>query len=100
MAAPTGDFDVENKFLHRKTSGVSTNSDGNRETTRVVNPGGDLESSEEKDEGTQANSTFNKRLRVVVLFALAALILGWWISSTILTATRGQWYDVFSESFN
>ncbi|KAG1802637.1 Na+ dependent nucleoside transporter C-terminus-domain-containing protein [Suillus plorans] len=100
MAAPAGDFDVENKFLHRKTS-VSTNSDGNRETARVVNPGGDLESTEEKDEGTQANNTFDKRLRVVVLIALAALILGWWISSTILTATRGQWVvrTVFAWSF-
>lgn len=100
MAAPAGDFDVENKFLHRKTS-VSTNSDGIRETAHVVNPGSDLESTEEKDEGTQANSTSNKRLRVVVLIALAALILGWWISSTILTATRGQWVvrTVFAWSF-
>ena len=26
-----------------------------------------------------------------VLAALAALVLGWWISSTILPATRGRW---------
>ena len=30
--------------------------------------------------------------RVVVLLALAAAILGWWISSTVLTATRHRWY--------
>ncbi|KAG1870109.1 Na+ dependent nucleoside transporter C-terminus-domain-containing protein [Suillus subalutaceus] len=90
MAAPVGDFDAENQFIQRKTS-VYTNSDGKQETAPVVDAGGDLEGAEEKDEGTQARDTFNKRLRVVVLIALAALILGWWISSTILTATRGQW---------
>jgi CNT family concentrative nucleoside transporter len=96
MAAPAGGFDAENQFefIQRKTF-VSTNSDGKQETAPVmVDTGGDLECAEEKDEGMQARSTFDKRLRVVVLISLAALILGWWISSTILTATRGQWYDV------
>lgn len=87
MAALAADFDAENQFIQRKSS-VSTNSDGKKETAPVVDPGGDLE---EKDEAMQARNTFDKRLRVVVLIALAALILGWWISSTILTATRGQW---------
>ncbi|KAG2043503.1 hypothetical protein BDR03DRAFT_1005535, partial [Suillus americanus] len=86
MAAPVAGFDAENQFIQRKTS-VSTNSDGKQP---VVDAGGDLEGVEEKDEGTQARSTFDKRLRVVILIALAALILGWWISSTILPATRGQ----------
>ncbi|KAG2342961.1 hypothetical protein BDR05DRAFT_912529 [Suillus weaverae] len=90
MAAPAGDFDAEKQFIQRKTS-VSTNSDGKKETTPAVHPAGDPEGAEEKNEGTQAKNTFDKRLRVVVLIALAALILGWWISSTILTATRGQW---------
>ncbi|KAG1890312.1 Na+ dependent nucleoside transporter C-terminus-domain-containing protein [Suillus subluteus] len=90
MAAPAGGFDAENQFIQRKTS-VDTNSDGKQETAPVIDAGGDLEGAEEKDEGTQARDTFNKRLRVVILIALAALILGWWISSTILTATRGQW---------
>ncbi|KAG1890311.1 Na+ dependent nucleoside transporter C-terminus-domain-containing protein [Suillus subluteus] len=92
MAAPAGGFDAENqfKFIQRKTS-VSMNSDGKQETPPVVNAGGDLEGAEEKDEGTQARNTFDRRLRVVVLISLAALILGWWISSTILIATRGQW---------
>lgn len=90
MATPAGGFDAENQFIQRKTS-VSTNSDGKQETAPVVDAGGDLEGAGEKGEGTQARSTFDKRLRVVVLITLAALILGWWISSTILTATRGQW---------
>jgi CNT family concentrative nucleoside transporter len=99
MAAPAGSFDAENQFIQRNTS-ISTNSDGKQVTAPVVDAGGDLESAEEKDEGKQARNTFDKRLRVFILIALAALILGWWISSTILTATRGQWYDVLSESFN
>ena len=34
------------------------------------------------------NHNFVRRLR---LFALAALILGWWISSTVIHATRHRW---------
>lgn len=87
MAALASGFDAENQFIQRKSS-VSTNSDGKKETAQVVDPGADLEDALEKDE---AKNTFDKRLRVVTLIALAALILGWWISSTILTVTRGQW---------
>jgi CNT family concentrative nucleoside transporter len=90
MAALASGFDAENQFIQRKSS-VSTNSDGKRESAQVVDPGADLEDAEEKDGASQAKNTFDKRLRVVTLIALAALILGWWISSTILTATRGQW---------
>jgi CNT family concentrative nucleoside transporter len=90
MAAPAGSFDAENQFIQRNTS-ISTNSDGKQVIAPVVDAGGDLESAEEKYEGKQARNTFDKRLRVFILIALAALILGWWISSTILTATRGQW---------
>ncbi|KAG2074563.1 H+/nucleoside cotransporter [Suillus decipiens] len=90
MAAPAGSFDAKNKFIQRKMS-ISTNSDEGKKVVPAVDPGCDLEGAQEKDEGTLARDTFNKRFRVVVLIALAALILGWWISSTILPATRGQW---------
>jgi CNT family concentrative nucleoside transporter len=99
MAALAAGFDAENQFIQRKSS-VSTNSDAKKENAQVVDPGADLEDAQEKDEATQAKNTFDKRLRVVALIALAALILGWWISSTILAATRERWYDVFSEFFN
>ncbi|KAG2750754.1 hypothetical protein P692DRAFT_20831656 [Suillus brevipes Sb2] len=90
MAALAAGFDPENQFIQRKSS-VSTNSDGKKENAQVVDPGADLEDAQEKDEATQAKNTFDKKLRVVVLIALAALILGWWISSTILAATRERW---------
>lgn len=100
MATPAGGFDAENQFLQRKTS-VSTDSDEKKVAAPVVDAGGDVEGAEEKDEGAQARNSFDRKLRVIVLIALAALILGWWISSTILTATRGQWLvqTVFAWSF-
>ncbi|KAG1752998.1 Na+ dependent nucleoside transporter C-terminus-domain-containing protein [Suillus lakei] len=100
MSTPAGGFDAENQFLQRKTS-VSTNSDEKKVAAPVVDAGGDVEGAEEKDEGAQARNSFDRKLRVIVLIALAALILGWWISSTILTATRGQWLvqTVFAWSF-
>lgn len=90
MAALAAGFDAENQFIQRKSS-VSTNSDAKKENAQVVDPGADLEDAQEKDEATQAKNTFDKKLRVVVLITLAALILGWWISSTILAATRERW---------
>ena len=33
-----------------------------------------------------------QRFRPLILGALAALILGWWISATVLKATRHRWY--------
>lgn len=44
----------------------------------------------DNEEGAQ-QSTFNRKLRVLFLIGLAALILGWWISATVLKVTRGRW---------
>ncbi|KAH7888642.1 Na+ dependent nucleoside transporter C-terminus-domain-containing protein [Phlebopus sp. FC_14] len=44
---------------------------------------------EEDDQSKRA--VLYKKLRIVVLAALAVLILGWWISSIVLKATRGRW---------
>lgn len=52
----------------------------------------------EKDEDEDHNvsqmrrEVIYQRLRPFILGGLAALILGWWISSTILEATRHRWY--------
>ncbi|KAH0827922.1 Na+ dependent nucleoside transporter C-terminus-domain-containing protein [Lanmaoa asiatica] len=45
----------------------------------------------DKKEGAWQGSRLDKKLRVVFLIGLAALILGWWISSMVLKATRGRW---------
>lgn len=45
---------------------------------------------DDKEEGARERA-FNEKLRVLFLVGLAALILGWWISSTVLKATRDRW---------
>lgn len=42
-----------------------------------------------KDEETPV--TFSQRYRPFILGSLATLILGWWISATVLKATRHRW---------
>lgn len=41
-----------------------------------------------------------RKLRPFILGGLAALILGWWISSIILKATRHRWYVFFNSTMN
>ncbi|KAN0091197.1 Na+ dependent nucleoside transporter C-terminus domain containing protein [Tylopilus felleus] len=53
---------------------------------------------ERADEGPQ-ESTLNRKLRVAFLIGLAALILGWWISATVLKATRDRWQVVVQTVF-
>jgi concentrative nucleoside transporter, CNT family len=38
------------------------------------------------------------KLRPYILTALALLILGWWISATVLKATRDRWYALYFHS--
>ncbi|KIK09366.1 hypothetical protein K443DRAFT_671859 [Laccaria amethystina LaAM-08-1] len=42
-----------------------------------------------KDEETPV--TFSQRYRPFILWSLAMLILGWWVSATVLKATRHRW---------
>ena len=47
---------------------------------------------EDEREAPAMRGVFDKELlRVVLLIGLAALILGWWISATVLKATRSRW---------
>ncbi|KAH9940401.1 Na+ dependent nucleoside transporter C-terminus-domain-containing protein [Epithele typhae] len=43
------------------------------------------------DEDVSGLTKLTRKYRAVVLAALAALILGWWISATVLQATRHRW---------
>lgn len=38
----------------------------------------------------------HSRYKSYVLIGFAILILGWWISSTVLKATRHRWYAVYN----
>jgi len=43
------------------------------------------------DEPTEEEVPFTTKCKPFILGALALLILGWWISATILEATRHRW---------
>ena len=47
---------------------------------------------EDVEENKGHSWTSYKRLRPFILAGLALLILGWWISSIVLPATRHRWY--------
>ncbi|CDO71957.1 hypothetical protein BN946_scf184940.g104 [Trametes cinnabarina] len=46
---------------------------------------------EETDEDVSTLTKLARRYRPFILIALAALILAWWVSSTVLEATRHRW---------
>jgi concentrative nucleoside transporter, CNT family len=47
---------------------------------------------QKNDDEDTAPGFFNK-IRPYLLIGLALLILGWWISATVLQATRHRWYS-------
>lgn len=42
---------------------------------------------------TKRRQEMYSKLRPYILFGVAAVILGWWISATVLKATRHRWYS-------
>jgi len=46
---------------------------------------------EENSPGIQQDILFTEKYRAYILAALAAVVLGWWISATVLEATRHRW---------
>lgn len=87
--------------VERKSSRTTSSSDSDR---KVIDP----EAQEQKEiandeieveEARSRRQHFYKRYRPVILGLVAAVILGWWISSTILTATRHRWYLLPSYAF-
>ncbi|KAG6375412.1 Na+ dependent nucleoside transporter C-terminus-domain-containing protein [Boletus reticuloceps] len=87
MATLLPAVDDGNQVVQRKLS-TSSSSD-------VVEKGGaecaNALGEDDKEEGPQGRTFDKKILRVLFLIGLAALILGWWISSTVLEATRDRW---------
>jgi CNT family concentrative nucleoside transporter len=91
MANTAGGLDADNQFIQRKTS-ISSSSDEKKVNKQDIDVEGSRVGGE--DEGNAEKAASHNKIRVFVLIGLAALILGWWISSTVLAATRGQWYDI------
>jgi CNT family concentrative nucleoside transporter len=91
MANTAGGLDADSQFIQRKTS-ISTSSDEKKVNKQDIDVEGSRAGGE--DEGNAEKAASHNKIRVFVLIGLAVLILGWWISSTVLAATRGQWYDI------
>ncbi|KAF9264192.1 hypothetical protein L218DRAFT_863768 [Marasmius fiardii PR-910] len=74
--------------IQRKPSGSSGSiTDEKRADPEIV-----VNNSEERIEEEHPSSpTFYQRFRPFILAAVAAVILGWWISATVLKATRHRW---------
>ncbi|KAI6121764.1 Na+ dependent nucleoside transporter C-terminus-domain-containing protein [Pisolithus sp. B1] len=82
MAESTSAVETEflaDQILTRKRSLVS---DEKRFSTDVENI---------TDESSRKQPPRRRIIRVALLFATAAVILGWWISATVLKATRPRW---------
>lgn len=69
----------------KKTTSRSSSNSATKE--KVVNSDEVLQ---KKDEEDTAPGFFDK-FRPYILIGLALLILGWWISATVLQATRHRW---------
>jgi CNT family concentrative nucleoside transporter len=98
--APTSSSIAEKPIVerkHTKTSSVSSDrKEGPRASPDVVVP-----SKDEEDQSETSKSSFYRRFRPFILAAFALLILGWWISATVLEATRHRWIvqTLFAWSF-
>ncbi|KAL4073852.1 Na+ dependent nucleoside transporter C-terminus-domain-containing protein [Scleroderma yunnanense] len=84
---------ADHTITHRKFSLVTSS-----ERKNVI----DIESTPtQEDNQKQHKEVRDKKIRTVLLFGLAVLILGWWISATVLKATRHRWLQqtVFAWGF-
>ncbi|KAJ3569600.1 hypothetical protein NP233_g4945 [Leucocoprinus birnbaumii] len=83
--------DVEKgNLVHRETQRSSESlSYEKKESNAPVEVEGD--SKYEAEATQEERPTFYNRFRPYILSLLAAVILGWWISATILPATRHRW---------
>lgn len=74
--------------VERKVSRESESELSKSEKVVVSDP--EVQAHEEPEDGEKGPS-FYQRFRPFILGAIALVILGWWISSTILHKTRHRW---------
>lgn len=73
----------EAELVNRSRSSLSSNK-------KEKDPEGHVDSKFDSDEGEKSPSFYSK-YRPYILAGVALVILGWWISATILPATRKRW---------
>lgn len=79
--------DAEAGAIRRKTSPSSASTVDEKAVAQARVAEDDVEVEERRE----ARHTFYQKYRPFILGAVALVILGWWISSTILEATRHRW---------
>lgn len=72
---------------------ASLPSKNHHDLVTAVPPEHDLEDPEAEGE---KKVSFYQRYRPFILAGIAIVILGWWISATVLPATRHRWYTAFA----
>jgi CNT family concentrative nucleoside transporter len=81
--------DAEKGDLVHRTRSSESASYEKGEHNGATDVGGKFESDPKREEKTL---TFYSKYRPYILSGVAAVILGWWISATILPTTRHRWY--------
>ena len=80
-------------MTHSNEHGLEEKKLRSSSSVHSINRAAELDAKEERDieeQQTRRRSLW-KRYRPFFLAALALLILGWWISATVLPATRHRW---------
>jgi CNT family concentrative nucleoside transporter len=80
--------DVEKGDLTRRTKRSSESLPYEKQGGNEPGPAAEVKFDSEEEEET---SIFYRRFRPYILGGVAATILGWWISATVLPATRHRW---------
>ncbi|KAJ3788618.1 Na+ dependent nucleoside transporter C-terminus-domain-containing protein [Lentinula aff. detonsa] len=82
-----GDYEAQNERMTRKTS----QSSASIEKLAAKDMGTTHVPQSEEDDEVSSSTLFYQRYRTFILIAVAAVIIGWWISATVLKATRHRW---------
>ena len=90
MDAPVITVKQDDKPLERPASRASSSSvtkekDPHRDREVLVEP------TKAEEDAEENKVSFTRKYKPFLLTGLALLILGWWISSTVLRATRHRW---------
>ncbi|KAJ2913461.1 hypothetical protein MD484_g6952, partial [Candolleomyces efflorescens] len=89
---------VDEKPVKRQTSRSSTDSLSKKEAVHDPEVFVQNAANEEEETKQSRGAILYRRFRPFILAALALVILGWWISATVLKATRHRW-QVFVPSY-
>ncbi|EIN11958.1 hypothetical protein PUNSTDRAFT_142157 [Punctularia strigosozonata HHB-11173 SS5] len=89
--APAAGEAVQRKASRSSSSGYDDKEKQVPQTEAEIHDARVNEDEEEVEEARSRRHELYQKFRPVILGALAALILGWWISATVLKATRHRW---------